>query len=214
MPGQSARKAYAVMDRVESTGEIVFARTKRQAAKIGSSSFADGDEESVEAERCEWADEFEPAGDVPKLVMLDHGWWFECTGCSRRVSEDANDYLDEGERPIEPYERRGDIYCCRACAAEHKFERRWERRIKVAVSLWWSDRLVKNYPGARPDHVHVYASHGSDGWEIRQATVYFEFPGSKIGPATYGFNGKEVTLYVCHGDLPAFNAWQQPAGDA
>ena len=82
-------KAYIVQEEDEGTGGVVFAKTNAQARRIGAHEYGDGDWDSVVCRRAPWADEYVAAGHVPTRAYLQMGWYWECTGCELRMSEDA-----------------------------------------------------------------------------------------------------------------------------
>lgn len=210
-------KAYSVQETCEGTGGIVFAKYNVVARRIGASMYGDGDFHSVTCNRAAWADEFAERGSVPASAAIWAGWWFECTGCGRRISEDLpsaweNDVgRDEplrGQQLLyarwEPEHVIGDmdtaIFCRKSCNDAHvAHEAERKRRQDRAVEAF-KRRILKRFPDAtfpdagddeqspyRRNH-HAYATMEKGRWRVRQIHVAFIFPGMKIAPASLDYN--------------------------
>lgn len=100
-------KAYVVLEEGDGTGGIVFAKSNAQARREGSERYADGDFDSVSCRRAGEFDHYYP-GPVPTSVLFEHGWWFQCGGCRKRL--DADVAYDEKLSPIFD-EKRGFAWC-------------------------------------------------------------------------------------------------------
>lgn len=199
--------AYAVQETCEGTGGIVFAYTNAQARREGSQEFSDGDFDSVECHRAQWADQYAP-GPVPVLALLDHGWWQECHKCYRQCSAEE-DY--EGH-PIAPVEENGRLFCSAECqTAFHRDNEEIAALTELAVAHEIS-RLLKAHPGVTilPDR-HVYTTVHDGVRHVGQIRLKFTFPGCKIGPASWGFYnvGEQPQAMVCYGDMDAWKAWRK-----
>lgn len=207
--------AYRVDDLSEGSGVIVFAKSNAAARSAGSQELSDGDFHSVTATRLQWADEYAEAGEVPPLVMIKRGWWFQCAGCERRVSESARDDLEEGEPEIVPYVRRGDVFCNRRCCASFILDRRIRKKIEAVATKWWVDDCLSKYPGVElTSDAKVSVWFGEHGWHVRWASVWFKFPGSKNGDCGYCLvddytnHARAIQTTVPAGDLLAWHQWR------
>lgn len=208
--------AYCVQEQDELTGGFVFARSSAEARRVGSQQFGSGDFAWGRARRAQWADKYAP-GPVPKLAMIDHGWWFECHGCQIKICDDMRDEETDDPLDLKPVEYGSAIYCSEACRDDWLEERR-QRRFEEAVAIAeLSALLAERLPGieivARDGHLvpHAYVVRQADGsWAPQQCSVGFTFPGCKVGLASYRYDkiGEEPRVSVCNGDLDAWNEWR------
>lgn len=212
-------KAYCVQETCEGTGGIVFAKHAVVARRRGAQIHGDGDFSGVTCHRAPWADKFAERGSVPASAAVWAGWWFECTGCGRKINEDMP-YLWEsevgGDEKLRgqqllyarwtPKDVIGDmdamVFCRRSCQmahAAHEAER--QRRQDSAIEAF--KRIIrKRFPDAViPENDpadasfwnrrhHAYATKRRGRWRIEQIRVGFEFPGMQIAPATLEYNPK------------------------
>lgn len=198
-------KAFEVTEGLEGYGAVVFAKTGVEARRRGAEQL-DKDFEDIES--CRRAPHFDcySPGPVMPLVLLDHGWWFECSHCGRRVTSDMEDELrDDGLDPAdfvpEPCGAHG-VFCSATCAAIHRAERRANADAEEALL----ELFEAKFPGATATRVHVYGTklEPSAPMEGMRCNVSFMFPGAKYG-ATWVFG--ESFVHVAQGDRDAFNAW-------
>lgn len=219
----SALRAFAVQEKDEMTGGIFFAEHDIIAKKRGANEFADGDISGVQCRRAPWADEF-VGRPIPAKVMIAYGWWFECSGCDMRISEDelADRRLDlDGVIGTQ----WGQVYCSARCyRRELSIRRRTEAEKQRAIDALKAIAR-KRLPGIeftdedensnwRP-HAYVNYHHGQPGWLWDQVQVSFTFPGMNIAPATLGLDRRYSTKigpvkpeYRCSvGDRDAFEAF-------
>lgn len=213
-----SKLAFTVQD--EERAEIVFAASRDDAyhSEIGGAG-----EYGVQVSRSEWADSYAP-GPVPKMAMLENGWWLECHGCECRIDSDllAEVYDDDGNelepRPLSPVERGSAIFCTAECMGSHDESRR-QMKAREAQSLEYMRALtLSKMPGATlTGRDHVYVNHNKAGdLECFQVHVGFTFPGCKIGDAQYNYEGEGgyrggdgvPHAMVCAGDKAAFEAWR------
>jgi hypothetical protein len=218
-------KAYSVQEHDENTGGIFYATHAITARKRGANEYGDGEITSVSCTRAPWADKYAP-GPCPKLVMIGHGWWFECHGCGVKMCEDAADDEEEGEKgqndPARYIERGSAVYCSIECRTSYRADkakriRRERQAIRELAAL-----LLTKLPAVKPITIaqknnwrpHAYAVKQADGnLAVQQCVVSFEWPGMKIGAGTFRFDkiGEEPHVAICHGDLEAWNVWRAPA---
>lgn len=208
--------AYSCLELDEWTGGIVFAKTKRDALRIGADAFNHGDCENMEITRRKDLDRYEGVG-VPAWLLVDEGWRFECWGCGMQINDSE---LEGNGLPITGVvgKESGRIYCCHACRMESMADDAARRAFGEAFTEMLRDMVRDRFPGIehnfgeRPHHVYVG---GGTPITVKEASVYFDFPGMKIGQAslTYrhaGLHGREIIgpvrpeYYCCSGDREAF----------
>ena len=200
-------KAYTVHDGDECS-VIVFAKAAVIARRLGSNEM-DCEFESVKScLRTTWADEYAP-GPVPKLAMIDAGWWFECSGCSRRIDDESYDY--EADEPIEmePVEYGQCIYCCEECRQRKLAERTRVKKLEGEAREALAAIALTRYPNAHINSEHAYVVE-RDGWyNLHQCHVQFRFPGCRYFGAELRIDsGKsDIVLYVASGDQAAWRNW-------
>lgn len=213
--------AYIVNETYENTGGVVFATSKREALKWGADQYADGEKELVEAVRRKDLDRYEATG-VPSSILVEEGWWFECSGCGMLIQNDALEEAGLRASDVVGTEH-GRTYCCHACraqslareAAQKTFGEAFQDMLRDMVRKRFGDDVVFCERGRN----HVYVPY-SDPLVIQQASVAFEFPGQKIGPATlrYEHSGQwgarlmgpvKPHFECCFGDKEVFEAWAE-----
>lgn len=222
-------RAWAVTEDDEGTGGIVFAKYGIVALKDGACTFGSGEWEYYKARRAAWADGFSETGVVPASVMVDHGWHFECTGCGVRIDTDLPD-VRRRFRDWTPDEIIGSQHSAWCTARCHDLDmaERASRKRHEALIVAMMERLVKRrFPSVeiiqdkRNLTPHVYITKDKHGfWRLGQASVSFNFPGMKIGPASYrwdrdtSYGDRKAHFECCAGDKEAFEAWAKSnAGD-
>lgn len=201
--------AYEVREPDEGHCVIVFATNNATARREGGNEL---DCEFGEVEHCRRRPHFDQyaPGPVPPLVLIEHGWWFECHHCSRKIDE----YMDdENFDPDDctPVASGQDVFCCSTCQARNHAERRANGAAKVALI----ELFEAKFPGCSIKDVHVYGAKlepRDDGGGMK-CTVSFLFPGARYG-ATYEYGSPE--LYIAQGDLPAYYTWRgiEPPAEA
>ncbi|HDN9784871.1 TPA: hypothetical protein P2N00_000509 [Aeromonas salmonicida] len=158
-------KAYSVQDGEH--GAIVFATSGIAARRMGANEL-NTDFEAIEScRRVQWADEYASVGAVPPLVMIAHGWWFECSHCYRKVCDDSCHYDKESGQEImhEPVADGDCIYCTPACR-DAEIKERAEREAKKEAAKQTAEQ---QFPGVEVKWVD----------DSEPAKVSFTFPGGK-----------------------------------
>lgn len=156
-------KAFSVQD--EERGVVVFATSGIAARRIGANEL-NTDFEAIEScRRLPWADQYASAGSVPPLVLIDYGWWFECSHCGVKVCSDSADYDKEGDNdiPHEPVAVGEAVYCKPECRDAELKERAEQKAKKEAAKL----AAEKKFPGIDVRYVS----------DTDPAYVLFTFPG-------------------------------------
>lgn len=201
-------KAYMVREDYEGHAVIAFATNNATARREGGQEL---NLEFDEVESCRRAPEFDQyaPGPVPALVMIEHGWWFECSHCGRKVS--ASDMYDEIEdQGLDPSQfaprddGRHGVYCSATCEAQHWAEGRARAHAKADLL----EIFAAKFPDAQVESVHVYGSQleSSDANGGAKCSVTFKFPGAKY-TSRWVF-GEDKQVHVPTIDLEAFHAWR------
>lgn len=214
--------AYIVNEPIENMGGVVFAKDKREALKWGANEYADGEIDGFEAVRRKDLDRYETTG-VPAKILVEEGWWFECSGCGIEIRDSACDE-DAGVNAAHVVGTvSGRVYCCHACrtlslaeeAAQKAFGQGFQDMLRDMVRRRFGNDVIFCEHGRN----HVYVPY-SNPLVIQQASVAFEFPGQKIGPATlrYEHSGQwgaslmgpvKPHFECCFGDKEAFETWAE-----
>ncbi len=153
---------------------IVFARSSIEAKRHWANEHGDGDKFITGISACrrpQW-DSFAP-GPVPRLELIDAGWWMECENCCVRISSDyigtSEPYTDSYSQAdwalereygpdltlpvMEPYEpKAGRIWCNKACHDRDMTERARIKRmgaraiaiVAAEVERRWPDVTIKS----------------------------------------------------------------------
>lgn len=202
-------KAYEVCDNYEGYGCVVFATNSATARREGASELGT-DWESIEScRRAPHLDQYAP-GPVPPLTLIEHGWWFECQHCHRRVRNDMADDIEyDGIDPANLVPRQAGthgVFCSESCECADHIARRGREEAADALR----EVFEAKFPGATVINVHCY-----DGPKLRipddltrggsTHVVTFTFPGSKWS-SQWNFGDEEC--WVPSGDQEAFKAWR------
>lgn len=208
----SRLKAYEVRDDYEGHCVIRFATNSATARREGANEL---DIEWTSVESCQRKPEFDQyaPGPVPAQVLIEHGWWFECWHCGRRVTEDLKtEVWDEGLDPDE-FEVVTDgraVYCSHTCQMTEWAERRANQAAHAALI----ELFEAKFPDCTIKGLHVYGQrleYRQDKYSGMLCTVRFMFPGAKYG-ATYEYGNP--SLYVANGDIDAYHAWRAGSTEA
>lgn len=192
-------KAYKVDDD-DGHSCIVFETNSASARRNGASEL-DSDWESVES--CRRAPQFDryAPGPVPEEVLIAAGWWFECRGCSKTVTDDSTctadgTVIDHGTYVV----RNRHVFCTQECLARHDAS----ERMKVAAEDALIELVEAKFPGCKIESVHVYGDRleASDSRYGARCLAYFTFPGAQ-SLSEYRFGDG---AWITKTDLPAFEA--------
>jgi hypothetical protein len=219
----TGKKAFVVRDNDSGT-VVVFDKRAVSARRHGANEL---DIEFYAVESCRRAPEFDEyagQGFVPARVLIEHGWRFECNGCCTWVDSDLEGY-DEDDEPIRlhpVYENHG-VWCSPECKAAYEEDRRVRKELQAAAIADFKRRVLKRFPGVTFEDgsfkEHAYAQHNSAGiYGMEQIVVNFDFPGRKIGAASYRYDlnlseqwslvGPRAPYFVCcNGDKEAFESF-------
>jgi hypothetical protein len=204
-------KAYTVHDGDDGWC-IVFAKYGVVARRFGANEL-DIEFDKVDfCRRTKWADGYAP-GPIPKLVMIENGWWMECRGCDARIDQDREVEDEDGDfRKLEPVEVNGEIYCCEACRQRHLAEIAQRREAEGAAIKDLTSKLLAEIPGAQPTgESHAWVNIDDGKVSPEDVAVHFRFPGCTVGTATYRLIRREAdepSVWICAGDKDVFQAWK------
>ena len=174
------RVAWLALDTHDDEGKsvIVFSPSDRagvlqQAANhLERESFDTGEEgsdeavfdtEGIELERKPHFDRYAAQGFVPTHDLLADGWWFECEGCGKSVTQDDDFEVVGRDRPG----HRAAVFHNAICAARHAAKTRAER--------WKEQTEVQRARQRFPDAIKIRSFRNDHG------TVELTLPG-KVNP--------------------------------
>lgn len=188
-------KAYEVREDYEGHCVIAFGEGNAQARRAGGAELDLMFEEVDSCRRAPQYDHYAP-GPVPALVLIEDGWWFHCSHCDARVSDDE----EEGQDPRD--DGVGGVFCCGACEAKHY---RNQRGI-VTAKANLLEAFEARFPTATATRVHVYDGGPLRTTEQHHNTVCFTFPGAKHGGGNFDL-AEPAFVMMANGDLEAWHAW-------
>lgn len=194
----TTKKAYTASDD-EGRAVVVFATGGAEARRLGAGKLDTTFEEVESCRRSPEFDSYADAGQVPPLVAIQHGWWFECRHCGHKI-EDGHEGPDGEE--LQPVADGQDVYCSQAHMMAEWAESR-ERLARVhasieACALRFHGRPIFNLRG----HEH-YAAWGRD----IVACCDFDFPGRTGMLARWDLGAATVAISEC--DQDAWAAMQR-----
>ena len=153
--------AYWCRDVDNENHEIYFCKSNIEARKIFANTYNEGELGGIHVNRIDWADRFAKLGYVPNTVLIDNGWWMECRGCGRKVSEHEaeeylydleytggkdTDYFSKGYGPIEPIDSGRSLYCNKNCMEASKKRQDIKQNVEKLCYDWMSERLKEKLP--------------------------------------------------------------------
>jgi hypothetical protein len=206
----TALKAYTVHDGGDHS-VIVFALHNVVARREGANELDCGFNEVDYCTRSPEFDQYAP-GPVPPLVAIEHGWWFECSCCGRKVDSDVCEAAyDDGEDPdlFGAVADGRSVYCSQTCMQREFASRRARRAAEVALI----EVFDSEFPGAKITHVYADledlrlkpVSQKKSSRYVDGSCISFEFPGGK-GGARWKFGDEMVSVNL--DDVAAFCAWR------
>lgn len=209
------KKAYEVQDNYEGHAVVVFATNNTTARRAGASDLGIELDCVEYCKRAPHLDQYAP-GPVPPLVLIEHGWWFECGHCGRRVSNDMAeelelDGLDSANFVPRPAGDSG-VFCSASCESHDHMATRGREEAEEALR----EVFEAKFPDAEIVMIHCY-----DGPKLMEPkdtrrggsthVVTFTFPGSKYSSQ---WNFGDDQCWVPRGDMEAFEAWRHRNGGA
>lgn len=197
-------KAYEIREQCEGHCTVIFATNSATARREGANKL-NTDWESIECcSRVQQFDQYAP-GPVPPLVLIEYGWWFECSQCGRRVSEEMTEYLEEeGLNPDDFIPRahgKCGVFCSASCEAKYHADKASNAAAKEELQKL----VIAKFPGATIKHVHVSGTklEPSEPHHGFKCSAEFTFPDAKYG-ATFVYGQDEV--FVSNADVEKFKA--------
>lgn len=207
--------AFLVTEDYECQGGVIFAKSNLHARKIGANLWNDDELGGMTVKRRKDLDRYKDTG-VPAKLLVWEGWRFECSGCGMTIDDDIHE--DEG-LPTDGIvgNESGRVYCSHACRAISLATEAHNKAYGQAFTDMLKDMVRKRFPQFQ--HYfgewtpHSFVQQGA----VKQAIVYFDFPGRKYGPASLHYDhcgdrgstliGPVKPYYQCaSGDREAFEA--------
>lgn len=171
----------------ESCLVIIFHHRRKKALEIGADQMGVG-AEHLEVEHRPGFDRYADQGYVPRDILLEQGWWFECCFCYRwiqRENEDIKEVVIDGR----------EIYCNETCRVKQA------AKIRVTNEDFeeFKKRLQKDFP-------FLEWVEFKGGYPIENPVGYFTFSGAKHhGRARLYRNGR-LGLTIANKDIKAWGA--------
>lgn len=167
--------AYMVSDGDE-RATVVFARSPAAARRVGGREI---DLDWDEVNSCQRAREFDcfAPGPVPKLALIESGWWFECHGCARPIRFEP---YDDGVTDVSSenvVEDGQSIYCSEICKADSGARDAEAKAVAASGVATMVHYLMSSTPIARIERTHAFAFHRGTSIELTQVIVDFSLPG-------------------------------------
>jgi len=186
----SALKAYLIDCDGEYGAQLYFASTRGRAKAEAAN---DSDCCIVDILSCRRKPEYDiyAPGPVPPSVLMEDGWWFECSGCGRNVYADE----DEDGNELCPVIETRQVWCSPECKRrQEEREAKWTME-RVAAERAAVSATVAAFPGVLVKRVNP---------QSRQRTyVEFLLPDQKT-VVSWEVGSKHV------GVLPAeLEAWER-----
>lgn len=207
----SNKKAYYARDTYYNENhEIYFAETNLQARKWFSNEHNNGELGGIKVTRMPWADKHADKGYVPKTELFDNGWWHECWGCGREISEgEADEYLyyrensddnfEEGYGEINPVDKGQAIFCNDNCMKHHDKREALKKQVEDTCYKMMCRALKEKLPDAKPRsntgdflkdfHAHI-ETHDDGSFKVKQCRLHFSTPVTKY-PCTIQLKEQE-----------------------
>lgn len=201
-------KAFYVTDEDEKA-TVVFAKHNAVARREGGNEL-DCEWDEVSCRRAKEFDSFAP-GPVPKLALLDNGWWMECHGCTRRLQGGYVSDDDGEEHEAEPVEIGSGIWCSQTCHDSDMKDRTERRVAEQWCTAIAAASLLEKRPGVtirsnlERAGLHAYVQRVDGLYTAKQVRVQFDFPGGKHGGCWGIEDGEaEFSASIAFGDLEAW----------
>lgn len=192
--------AWLATEGDEGHGTIVFHHHGLAARRLGASELG-CEEESVECKRAPEYDQYAEKGSIPKKILLENGWWFECDGCYTVIQLEQVD-VDAKETPLEELVVVGDfLYCNPSC-----------RELRVKEISDQNDRFEQFKVSVLKERPDLEFTEFDGAWPSITMTAKFSFPGSQFGGGTIRSDKGKLSTLIANGDLAAWEKFKQ--GDA
>lgn len=177
---------------------IVFATNNASARRKGAAEFDLCFEEVERCRRASEFDEYASQGDVPPLVLIKHGWWFECHHCGCQVDDENFDYEEDRERGEPVSTSDGAVYCCAEHRALHWAELT-QRQARQHAAIEAASIKFHGWPISR---ISASGHYWPDSKEPLSAE--FDFPGRNGALASWPIGDDMTWISEC--DRDAWNA--------
>lgn len=152
-------QAYTVNDG-EERADVFFADNEADAKQQAANTFSLDIEELGECHRSEDLDQYAESGLPDALTMvLKHGWWYDCYGCSTTI----NDYNGDFEGVIM---QDGHLYCSAQCLAKEQAKQAQNNVLKAEIKT----ELLAKWAGLKVEW-----------FNLAEQGVFFRWPGGTAG---------------------------------
>ena len=208
-------KAFIVTEEYGNNAMVVFSNYAIAARRYAASELNGGEITGLSVRRAKDLDQFE--GDrIPASILIERGWWFECSGCGLTINEENLDERDLSTGGVIGF-YHGAVYCCKACHDDHMARKARENEAGQAFLAILRGLVTKRLgavefvTGAFKEHIFAQESDGIV--MIRDACVSFNFPGQTLAPASlhyqpgYDCGPNRPEFRCCAGDKDAFEAF-------
>jgi len=155
-------KAYLVDCDQENGAQLYFAETANQAKCHAANEEGIEYIEVASCLRRPQYDQYAP-GPVPTKVLIEDGWFFECSGCNRRVEEDMSEIWDEDDEPVAvdgPVYRGNAVWCSTQCQ-QRDDEREAQRKRENQAA---KDAVLAKWPKAEKVTLYMRGDHKQCAW--------------------------------------------------
>ena len=208
-------KAFIVTEEYENNAMVVFSNHAIAARRYASSELNGGEITGFSVRRAKDLDQFEGVG-IPASVLIDRGWWFECSGCHLTINGENLDERDLTTDGVIGF-YHGAVYCCKTCHDDHMARKARENEAGQAFLAMLRGLVerrlgpVEFVTGAFKEHIFAQESDGIV--MIRDACVSFNFPGQTLAPASlhyqpgHDYGPKRPEFRCCAGDRDAFEVF-------
>ena len=202
-------KAYTAVEELsgEYSGTVVYAKSNVEARRKAANELNDGEFGGLRVIREPQLDKYTRAS-IPMDVMINIGWWIDCSNCGVRVNadmyEDEEEY--EGKTPVGTFFGVG--FCCEECSKE------WQARKEIEPILKY--RMMQRLKGIAEQYVvdPVFDEDHSRCWidwrggepKVNHANIEVTVPGApRYSSLSVNYrleaDGKEkITLNLPHTD--------------
>lgn len=190
----TTKKAYTVSE--DGHAVVVFATNGAEARRLGAGELDTTFEGAESCRRSPEFDSYADAGQVPPLVAIQHGWWFECSHCGHKISDG---YEGPDGEELQPIADGRDVYCSQAHMMSEWAERR-ERLARVHASI---EACAQRFHGRPIFDLRGYEHYAAGGRDT-VSCCDFDFPGRKGLYARWDIGSEHVYISEC--DLDAWAA--------
>lgn len=166
-----AMTAHAYVASDCENGVVVFGQNEMHARARAANLLGIEKEDIEDIQREPAFNGYAAQGHVPVLALLEQGWWYECGGCSTRVSVDEmldgyaeweNDLAVPAEPPINIIIHEGEVFCCPDCLTKQQANKAaWQTKKAQAYA-----QAAARFPGLVVRQYHSRATLQDPAWLV------------------------------------------------